>query len=125
MRSLFVHPNDHSGGAEIAGTWPPASVAYLTGSLRKAGFDVHFIDAMTDTVTDGDLRAWMAELAPDVVGTTAISPAIYVAETVLQIASEVVPGVPGGGFAARSCTCRSCRKRPRSTWSCAARAKRS
>lgn len=118
MRSLFVHPNDHSGGAEIAGTWPPAWVAYLTGSLRKAGFDVHFIDAMTDTVTDGDLRAWMEELAPDVVGTTAISPAIYVAETVLQIASEAALGalrVLEGGFAARSCTGRSCRKRPGST----------
>ncbi len=33
MKILFVHPNYRSGGAEIAGTWPPAWVAYLTGSL--------------------------------------------------------------------------------------------
>ena len=46
MRILFVHPNYRSGGAEIAGTWPPAWVAYLTGHLRQAGFDdVAFIDA--------------------------------------------------------------------------------
>lgn len=93
MRILFVHPNYHSGGAEIAGTWPPAWVAYLSGALRTAGFDdIHFIDAMTDNVTDDDLRARMAAIAPDVVGTTAITPAIYVAEQILKIASEVVPG---------------------------------
>ncbi len=29
MRILLVHPNYHSGGAEIAGNWPPAWAAYL------------------------------------------------------------------------------------------------
>ncbi len=49
MRILFVHPNYRSGGAEIAGTWPPAWVAYLSGPLKRAGFDdIHFIDAMTN-----------------------------------------------------------------------------
>jgi len=92
MRILFVHPNYHSGGAEIAGTWPPAWVAYLAGSLKTAGFtDIHFIDAMTENVTQDDLRQRMIDLAPDVVGTTAITPAIYVAEEVLKLASEVVP----------------------------------
>jgi len=93
MRILFVHPNYHSCGAEIAGTWPPAWVAYLAGSLRAAGFnDIHFIDAMTMNVSPEDLRQRMIDLAPDVVGTTAITPAIYEAEAVLKIASEVVPG---------------------------------
>jgi anaerobic magnesium-protoporphyrin IX monomethyl ester cyclase len=93
MRILFIHPNYHSGGAEIAGTWPPAWVAYLAGSLRTAGFsDIHFIDAMTENVTQEDLRQRMIDLVPDVVGTTAITPAIYVAEEVLKLAAEVVPG---------------------------------
>ena len=93
MRILFIHPNYHSGGAEIAGTWPPAWVAYLAGSLRAAGFsDIHFVDAMTENVTQDDLRQRMIDLAPDVVGTTAITPAIYVAEEVLKLAAEVVPG---------------------------------
>ncbi|AWB48031.1 magnesium-protoporphyrin IX monomethyl ester anaerobic oxidative cyclase [Gemmobacter aquarius] len=92
MRIVFVHPNYHSGGAEIAGNWPPAWVAYLTGSLRAAGFqDIHFIDAMTYHIGPEDLRKRLAELQPDVVGTTAITPAIYEAEAVLQIAAEVVP----------------------------------
>ena len=34
MRILLVHPNYHSGGAEIAGNWPPAWVAYISGALK-------------------------------------------------------------------------------------------
>jgi anaerobic magnesium-protoporphyrin IX monomethyl ester cyclase len=92
MRIVFVHPNYHSGGAEIAGNWPPAWVAYLTGSLRAAGFeDIHFIDAMTHHIDHAALRTKLAALKPDLVGVTAITPAIYEAEEVLKIASEVVP----------------------------------
>lgn len=92
MRILFVHPNYRSGGAEIAGTWPPAWVAYLTGHLRQAGFDdIHFIDAMTEGVDDEALAQRMADLKPDVVGVTAITPSIYRAEDVLRIARDTVP----------------------------------
>ncbi|MEO0634849.1 MAG: cobalamin-dependent protein, partial [Pseudomonadota bacterium] len=92
MRILFIHPNYHSGGAEIAGNWPPAWVAYLAGSLKTAGFDdIHFIDAMTNDIDDDTLRARIAEVQPDVVGLTAITPSIYVAERALEIAKEVVP----------------------------------
>ena len=92
MRILFVHPNYRSGGAEIAGTWPPAWVAYLTGHLRQAGFDqIDFIDAMTDNLTDEDLGDLIRDHAPDVVGVTAITPSIYRAEEVLRITSEVAP----------------------------------
>jgi anaerobic magnesium-protoporphyrin IX monomethyl ester cyclase len=92
MRILFVHPNYHSGGAEIAGNWPPAWVAYLAGACKQAGYpDVHFVDAMTNHVDDEALRARMIELRPDIVGTTAITPSIYKAERVLEIAAEAVP----------------------------------
>ena len=75
MRICLIHPNYHSGGAEIAGNWPPAWVAYLAGSLKTAGFDdIHFIDAMTNDLTPGQLRVKLAELQPDVVGTTSITP---------------------------------------------------
>ena len=94
MRILFVHPNYHSGGAEIAGNWPPAWVAYLSGALKAAGFpDVHFIDAMTYDVDDESLRARILDIAPDVIGTTAITPSIYRAQRVLEIAREAIPNV--------------------------------
>ncbi|MDJ0684890.1 MAG: magnesium-protoporphyrin IX monomethyl ester anaerobic oxidative cyclase [Alphaproteobacteria bacterium] len=92
MRIVLVHPNYHSGGAEIAGSWPPAWVAYLTGHLRAAGFDdIHFIDAMTNELEDEELARRFQDLQPDVIGTTAITPSIYRAESVLKTAKEVVP----------------------------------
>jgi anaerobic magnesium-protoporphyrin IX monomethyl ester cyclase len=94
MRICLIHPNYHSGGAEIAGNWPPAWVAYLAGSLKAAGYtDIHFIDAMTDHLSPGQLRVKLAEIQPDVVGTTAITPSIYVAEETLALAKEVLPNV--------------------------------
>jgi len=92
MHILLVHPNYHSGGAEIAGNWPPAWAAYIGGALQGAGFDqVTFIDAMTDHLDEQALRDRMLSLQPDVVGVTAITPSIYMAERVLDIAREVVP----------------------------------
>ncbi len=92
MHVMLVHPNYHSGGAEIAGNWPPAWVAYLAGSLKAAGYDrVTFVDAMTNDLPDEELAAKMVELQPDVVGVTSITPSIYKAESVLEIAREAVP----------------------------------
>ncbi|MEQ8661559.1 MAG: cobalamin-dependent protein, partial [Gammaproteobacteria bacterium] len=92
MRIVLVHPNYHSGGAEIAGNWPPAWAAYLAGPLRAAGFDdVHFVDAMTNNLSEEAVRAQLAELDPDIVGCTAITPSIYAAERLLEIAAETCP----------------------------------
>jgi anaerobic magnesium-protoporphyrin IX monomethyl ester cyclase len=92
MRIVLVHPNYHSGGAEIAGSWPPAWVAYLAGSLRRAGFDdIHFIDAMTHHIDDEALAARLGALKPDLVGVTAITPSIYTAERVLEVARDACP----------------------------------
>ena len=94
MRIVLIHPNYHSGGAEIAGNWPPAWVAYLSGYLRAGGYgDVCFIDAMTHHLSDEQVRERLLELEPDVVGCTAITPAIYKAERLLQIAKELDPEV--------------------------------
>lgn len=92
MRVVFIHPNYHSGGAEIAGNWPPAWVAYLGGALKSAGFtDVHFLDAMTNDMTENRLRDELHRLQPDIIGCTAITPSIYMAERCLEIAKEVCP----------------------------------
>ncbi len=92
MRIVFVHPNYRSGGAEIAGSWPPAWVAYLSGHLRKAGFqDIHFIDAMTHNLGEDEVVRRLVALQPDVIGTTAITPSIYMAERLLELAREHVP----------------------------------
>jgi len=94
MRIMFVHPNYHSGGAEIAGTWPPAWVAYLTGYLKAGGYnDIVFVDAMTLDLSEDAMRKKFAEVKPDIVGCTAITPSIYKAQRLLQVAKEVDPKI--------------------------------
>ncbi|MFD2235694.1 magnesium-protoporphyrin IX monomethyl ester anaerobic oxidative cyclase [Phaeospirillum tilakii] len=94
MRIVLVHPNYHSGGAEIAGKWSPSWVAYLAGYLKANGYsDIRFIDAMTDDLSEKELRAQLTALQPDIVGCTAITPSIYKAERVLQIAKEINPKI--------------------------------
>jgi len=94
MRILFIHRNYDSGEAEIAGNWPPAWMADLTGALKQNGFtDIVFIDAMTNHIGDERLRALIAQAAPDVVGTTAITSAIYKAEVIQWIAKELNPAI--------------------------------
>ena len=85
MKILLIHPNYHSGGAEIAGNWPPAWVAYISGALKSAGFtDVKFIDAMTDHIEDEPLATLLRAESPDVVLCTSITPAIYKAQEYAQ-----------------------------------------
>jgi anaerobic magnesium-protoporphyrin IX monomethyl ester cyclase len=97
MRILFVHPNYHSGGAEIAGSWPPAWVAYLSGSLKKAGFDdIHFVDAMTNDLSDEEIASEIRRISPDVIGVTSITPSIYAAERILGNCARRAPACGSG-----------------------------
>nr|MDJ0879118.1 magnesium-protoporphyrin IX monomethyl ester anaerobic oxidative cyclase [Halieaceae bacterium] len=92
MRILLIHPNYRSGGAEIAGNWPPAWVAYLAGPLKAAGYtDIHFVDAMTNDLADEEIAGKLRELQPDIVGVTAITPSIYAAERILELSKEHCP----------------------------------
>ena len=92
MHVVLVHPNYHSGGAEIAGNWPPAWAAYLAGGLKNAGYDqVTFIDAMTDNLSDEEIEKQLVAANPDVIGVTSITPSIYKAEAVLELAKRIVP----------------------------------
>lgn len=92
MRIVLLHPNYHSGGAEIAGNWPPAWVAYLAGYLKAGGYtDITFIDCMTEHMEEEAVRQRLGALKPDLVGVTAITPAIYKAERLLQVAKETCP----------------------------------
>ncbi len=92
MRIMMIQPNYHSGGAEIAGNWPPSWVPYVGGALKKAGFDnIRFVDAMTDYIPDDVLATSVEKNQPDVVLATAITPMIYQSQKTLKIVREVCP----------------------------------
>ena len=59
--------------------------------LRQAGIrDLRFVDAMTNDLSENQVRQIPVE-EPDFIGVTAITPSIYKAERLLQIAKEVHP----------------------------------
>ncbi|MBK5931450.1 magnesium-protoporphyrin IX monomethyl ester anaerobic oxidative cyclase [Halochromatium salexigens] len=92
MRILFVHPNYSAGAADIAGNWSPAWVAYLAGYLKQGGYtDYHFVDALVDDLDEEQLRVAIREAKADIVATTAMTPMIYTAQRLLQIAKEECP----------------------------------
>ncbi|MBR8833415.1 MAG: magnesium-protoporphyrin IX monomethyl ester anaerobic oxidative cyclase [Stigonema ocellatum SAG 48.90 = DSM 106950] len=92
MRILMIQPNYHSGGAEIAGNWPPSWVPYVGGALKTAGFtDIRFVDAMTNYIADADLAEIIREHQPNVVLATAITPMIYQSQRTLKLVREVCP----------------------------------
>ena len=92
MRILMIQPNYHSGGAEIAGNWPPSWVPYVGGALKTAGFTtVRFVDAMTNYIPDAELAEIVRDYQPDVVLATAITPMIYQSQKTLQIVRQVCP----------------------------------
>lgn len=92
MRILMIQPNYHSGGAEIAGNWPPSWVPYVGGALKTAGFDqVRFVDAMTNYIDDAALADLIREYQPDVVLATAITPMIYQSQRTLKLVKEICP----------------------------------
>lgn len=92
MRILMIQPNYHSGGAEIAGNWPPSWVPYVGGALKAAGFtQVRFIDAMTNYIEDAELATLIREYQPDVVLATAITPMIYKSQSTLRLVKEICP----------------------------------
>lgn len=92
MRILMIQPNYHSGGAEIAGNWPPSWVPYIGGVLKTAGFtEVRFVDAMSNYIEDAELAVIIRDYQPDVVLATAITPMIYKSQSTLKLVKEVCP----------------------------------
>ncbi|MGB8701636.1 MAG: magnesium-protoporphyrin IX monomethyl ester anaerobic oxidative cyclase [Thermosynechococcaceae cyanobacterium] len=92
MRILMIQPNYHSGGAEIAGNWPPSWVPYVGGAFKTAGFtDIRFVDAMTNYIADADLAEIIRTHQPDLVLATAITPMIYQSQETLKIVKQVCP----------------------------------
>ena len=59
------------------------------GPLKAAGYtDIRFVDAMRTICPKTICRAIIEKEKPDIVGATAITPSIYKAERLLQIAKE-------------------------------------
>ncbi|MFH1020803.1 MAG: radical SAM protein [Pseudomonadota bacterium] len=92
-RIALITPPYHSGVVESAGTWLNLSFVYIAGSLRRAGYEVDYYDAMALWHDWPEIRARLADFRPAVVATTAFTASIVDAVALLRLAKEVNPEV--------------------------------
>jgi anaerobic magnesium-protoporphyrin IX monomethyl ester cyclase len=91
--TLLVTPPYHCGMVESAGVWMPLGLAYLAGSLRRAGYDPEIYDAMSLFHDMAQVRDRLADRRPDVVAVTAYTATMPATLDVLRAAKEECPDV--------------------------------
>src|SRR5512133_2134732 len=92
-RIALITPPYHSGVVESAGTWLNVGFVYIAGSLRAAGYEVDYYDAMSLWHNLPEIRARLEAFRPNVVATTAFTASIVEALKLCHLAKEVNPTV--------------------------------
>lgn len=90
---LLVTPPYHAGVVESAGVWLNVGFVYIAGSLRAAGYDPVYYDAMSRWHKLETIGKRIEAEKPDVVATTAFTAGIVDALKVLQLAKEINPRI--------------------------------
>src|SRR5512134_1128184 len=90
---LLVTPPYHSGVVESAGVWLNVGFVYIAGSLRAAGYDPIYYDAMSHWHKLETIGKRIEAEKPDVVATTAFTAGIVDALKVLKLAKEINPHI--------------------------------
>lgn len=92
-RIALITPPYHSGVVESAGTWLNVGFVYIAGSLRAAGYEVDYYDAMSLWHKWPDIRQRIEAFKPDVIATTAYTASIIEGLKLLALAKEINPEI--------------------------------
>ena len=91
-RVALITPPYHSGVVESAGTWLNVGFVYIAGSLRAAGYEVDYYDAMSlGKVTD--IKARIEAFKPDVIAITSFTASIIKALELCDPAEYINPAI--------------------------------
>lgn len=90
---LLITPPYHSGVVESAGVWLNVGFVYIAGSLRSAGYEPVYYDAMSYWHGYDEIGKRIETEKPDVVATTAFTAEIVDALKVLKLAKEINPNI--------------------------------
>ena len=90
-RIALITPPYHSGVVESAGTWLNVGFVSLAGSLRAAGYEVDYYDAMSLWHKWPDIQKRIEAFRPDVVATTSFTASIVDAIKLCRLAKEINP----------------------------------
>lgn len=86
---LLITPPYHTGVVECAGVWLNVGFVYIAGSLRAAGYDPIYYDAMSYWHNYDEIGKRIESERPDVVATTAFTAEIVDGLKVLKLAKEI------------------------------------
>jgi len=92
-RVALITPPYHSGVVESAGTWLNVGFVYLAGSLRAAGYQVDYYDAMSLWHKWPEIEARIRAFNPDVVATTSFTASVAHALELTALAKQINPGI--------------------------------
>ncbi len=92
-RVALITPPYHSGVVESAGTWLNVGFVYLAGSLRAAGYEVDYYDAMSLWHKWPDIQKRIEDFRPDVIATTAFTASIVDAVRLCALAKKINPRI--------------------------------
>ena len=90
---MLITPPYHAGVVESAGVWLNVGFVYIAGSLRAAGYDPVYYDAMSHWHKLETIGKRIEAEKPDVVATTAFTAGIVDALKVLKLAKEINPKI--------------------------------
>ncbi len=92
-RVALITPPYHSGVVESAGTWLNVGFVYIAGSLRAAGYEVDYYDAMSLWHKWPDIKKRIEDFKPDVIATTSFTASIVKALELCNLAKQINPSV--------------------------------
>jgi anaerobic magnesium-protoporphyrin IX monomethyl ester cyclase len=90
-RITLITPPYHSGVVESAGTWLNVGFVSIAGSLRAAGYEVDYYDAMSLWHTWPEIQKRIEAFQPDVVATTSFTASIVDAIKICTLAKTINP----------------------------------
>jgi len=93
QRIALITPPYHSGVVESAGTWLNVGFVYIAGSLRAAGYEVDYYDAMSLWHKWPDIEARIRAFNPDVVATTSFTASIAHALELTALVKRINPDI--------------------------------
>ncbi len=92
-RVALITPPYHCGVVESAGTWLNVGFVYLAGSLRAAGYEVDYYDAMSLWHKWPEIEARIRSFNPDVVATTSFTASVAHALELTALAKRINPAI--------------------------------
>lgn len=90
-RVALISAPYHSGVVESAGTWLHLGFVYIAGSLRAAGYEVDYYDAMSLWHDWPAIRRRIEAFRPDVVATSVFTAAVPTGIKLLKLTKEINP----------------------------------